>query len=88
MSNILYHKDENDGDGSSSGIRKYGNAVQDVSIKNNGCNYGGHRQKSVPDWVALSKGQTMLVSYRYGKVQMNIAQMFRVPWSKVTEYWG
>ena len=57
----------------------------------NGCNYGGHRQKkkSVPDWVALSKGQTMPVNYQYGKVQMNIAQMLRVPWSKAcSEYWG
>ena len=42
------------------------------------------RKKSVPDWVVLSKGQTMLVRFQYGKVQMNAAQMLRVLWSKVT----
>ena len=80
MSNLLHHKHEDDGDGSSSGNGKYKYRTRRIFTKN-GCNYGGHPQKSVPDWVVLSKGQTMLVSYQYGKVQMNIAQMLRVPWS-------
>ena len=43
----------------------------------NGCNYGGHRQKSLPDWVVLSKGQTMLAGYQYRKVQMNVGSTKR-----------
>ena len=64
MSNLLNHKHEDDGDGSSSGNAK-------CKCTKNGCNCGGHRQKSVPDWVVLSKGQTMLVRYQYGKVQID-----------------
>ena len=55
MSYLLNLKHEDDGDGSSSG-----NAT--CKCTKNGCNYGGHQQKkSVPDWVVLIKGQTMLV---------------------------
>ena len=54
MSDLLNHKHEDDGDGSSSGNAK-------CKCTKNGCNYGGHRRKSVSDWVVLIKGQTMLV---------------------------
>ena len=70
MSNLLNHKHEDDGDGSSSGNAKCKCRTRRICTKN-GCNYGGHRQKSVPDWVVLSKGQTMLVIYQYGKVQID-----------------
>ena len=54
MSNLLNHKHEDDGDGSSSGNGKCKCRTRRICTKN-GCNYGGHRQKSVPDWVVLSK---------------------------------
>ena len=83
MSNLLHHRHEDDGDGSSSGNEKCKCRTRRICTKN-GCNYDGHRRKSLPEWVAVSKGQSMLVSYQCGKVQINIAQMLRVPWSKVT----
>ena len=83
MSNLLHHNHEDDADGNSSGNRKCKCRTRRIRTKN-GCNCGGHRQKSMPDWVVQSKGQTMLVRYQYGKVQMNVAPMLRVSWSKVT----
>ena len=57
MSYLLHHNHEDDGDGSSSGNGKRKCRTRRICTKN-GRNGGGHRQKSVPDWVALSKGQT------------------------------
>ena len=57
MSNLLHYKHEDDGDGSSSGNAK-------CKCTKNGCNYGGHRQKSAPDWVVLSKGQRDIDYYQ------------------------
>ena len=70
MSNLLHHKHEDDGGGSSSGNGKGKCRTRRIRMKN-GCDYGGNRQTSVPDWVVLSKGQTMLVRYQYEKVQID-----------------
>ena len=76
MSNLLHHKHEGDGDVSRSGNAKKKCRTRRISTKN-GCNYGGHRRKSVPDWVVLSKGQTMLVIYQYEKVQIDATSNLR-----------
>ena len=70
MSNLLHHKDKDDGDGSSSGKGNV-NAVRDVPARGTAGNMVVI-DRSVPDWVVLSKGQPMLVGYQYGKVQMNV----------------
>ena len=53
MANLFNHKYEDDGDGSSDGNGKYKGRTRRIGTKNC-CNYGGHRQNSVPDWVVLS----------------------------------
>ena len=54
------------------GVTERVNAVRDLSARRTVLLWSSSPEECARYWVVLSKGQTVLVGYQYGKAQVNV----------------